>query len=232
MIAENASLLANPGFANPGAHADLLVAALAFTLQIYADFSGYSDIAKGIATLLGFDLVWNFRWPYLAANPSELWRGWHLSLSEWFRDYVFIPLGGSRRGFARTAVNLLITMTLVGLWHGAAWTYILWGLYCGLLLVAHRLWRILRGHAAPASGIQRTLLILCTFLSTVFGWVIFRSDSVAKLAAFVVQLPHAKITPVLVFTLLLLSLLPAWVCRQLCMLTCSVLMRQALTWLK
>lgn len=185
VIAENAAVIADTGFNHPsGLNFYLVLAALAFTLQIYADFSGYSDIAKGVAAFLGIDLVWNFDMPYISRSPSEFWRRWHISLSDWFRDYVYIPLGGSRGGRFATLRNLLITMVLVGFWHGASWTYILWGFYCGLLLVAYRVAEQ-AVRPVPAKGMPG-LLWNCSrwalfFGLTVFGWVIFRSDSIPTL---------------------------------------------------
>ena len=110
----------------------------AFAFQIYGDFSGYSDIARGISKVLGFDLMVNFGKPYLVSNPPAFWQNWHISLSTWLRDYLYIPLGGNRKGPARTYINLLITMFLGGLWHGAGWAFVLWGVYQGMILVIHR----------------------------------------------------------------------------------------------
>lgn len=155
---------------------------LAVALHIYADFSGYSDIARGIAALLGFNLVWNFRMPYLSANPAEFWRRWHISLSEWFRDYVYIPLGGNRQGFWRSQINVLVTMTLVGLWHGAQWTFVLWGVYQGLLLITYRLLALLRGRLIDRLSwlLHRTgLAHLIFFVLTIIGWLLFESNNVA-----------------------------------------------------
>src|SRR6185295_2592996 len=109
----------------------LLIGVYLFALQIYADFAGYSSIARGVAKLLGFELMRNFEQPYFATNITDFWRRWHISLSTWLRDYLYIPLGGNRRGPARTYVNLMLTMLLGGLWHGAAWNFVLWGLWHG-----------------------------------------------------------------------------------------------------
>ena len=117
------------------------VALYSFAFQIYFDFSGYTDMARGIALLLGFELPMNFLEPYLSRNPSEFWRRWHITLSRWLADYVYIPLGGNRRGSSRTYLNLALTMLLGGLWHGANWTFVIWGGLHGLLLIAHRLIR-------------------------------------------------------------------------------------------
>ena len=150
------------------------LATLGYTLQIYFDFSGYSDMAVGLAFLLGFRFPQNFNSPYRAANISEFWRRWHMSLSFWLRDYLYIPLGGSEGGATRAARNLLLVMFLGGLWHGAAWTFVLWGLYHGLLLAGHA-W--CRRHAlVPRAG---SLAALLTFVLVMVGWVLFRSPSVA-----------------------------------------------------
>lgn len=128
-------VFAAPGFASAPEH---LLAVYSFAFQIYFDFSGYTDMARGLALLLGFELPLNFKEPYLSRNPAEFWRRWHITLSEWLRDYLYIPLGGNRRGVSRTRVNLLLTMLLGGLWHGAAWNFVIWGGLHGLLLAAHR----------------------------------------------------------------------------------------------
>src|SRR5688572_13937202 len=114
------------------------LATIAFGLQIYCDFSGYSDMARGLASVLGFDIMVNFNLPYFASNIREFWQRWHISLSTWLRDYLYISLGGNRRGAARTYANLFITMLLGGLWHGAAWNFVLWGAWHGAGLVIHR----------------------------------------------------------------------------------------------
>ena len=153
--------------------------ALAFTGQIYADFSGYTDIAMGVALLLGFVLPPNFDLPYLATSPVDFWRRWHLSLSTWLRDYLYIPLGGNRNGRYR---NLMLTMVLGGLWHGASWTFVLWGAYHGLLLVsshvlAARLPRLSGAATPPAlQWVKRA----GTFYLVVLGWVLFRADSLGS----------------------------------------------------
>jgi len=168
---------------------ELGVALYAYAFQIYFDFSGYTDIAMGVAGLLGFRLPENFRHPYLAENPSEFWRRWHISLSTWLRDYLYIPLGGSRRGAARTYANLLVTMLLGGLWHGAAWTFVLWGGFHGAWLAVHRAvsgrdwWR--RGEAGAATPrTPRWLRRAVTFHLVALAWVPFRAGSLADTAAF------------------------------------------------
>lgn len=140
VVADNLAGTADRVFANPAASpAELLTGLLAFTFQIYADFSGYTDMARGIARILGFELMRNFRMPYFSRTPSEFWQRWHISLSSWLRDYLYIPLGGNRGGELLTYRNLMLTMLIGGLWHGAAWTFIFWGFLHGLILVAARL---------------------------------------------------------------------------------------------
>jgi alginate O-acetyltransferase complex protein AlgI len=148
-------------------------AAVGYSLQLYFDFSGYSDMAVGLAWLLGFRFPQNFDSPFKAENISDFWRRWHMSLSSWFRDYLFIPLGGSRHGALRTVRNLVITMFLAGLWHGAAWTFVIWGLLHGFFLAAHAVLRK-AGLTPPWVWLNRTL----TFLLVCALFVIFRSLSV------------------------------------------------------
>ncbi|WP_224365527.1 MBOAT family O-acyltransferase [Hyalangium versicolor] len=166
--------------------------ALAFTGQIYADFSGYTDIAIGVALLLGFVLPPNFDLPYLATSPIDFWRRWHLSLSTWLRDYLYIPLGGNRNGRYR---NLLLTMLLGGLWHGANWTFVLWGLYHGLLLVAAHLLvgRFPALKQTPSAAVL-WLKRLGTFYLVVLGWVLFRAENVSS-ALRVLRGMHAPAEP-------------------------------------
>lgn len=160
----------------------IFVGVLAFTFQIYADFSGYTDIARGCARLIGFQFDLNFRNPYYARNPQDFWRRWHISLSEWLRDYLYIPLGGSQGGRLKTCRNLIITMVLGGLWHGAAWNFVLWGAYHGFLLACHRFWSELRyrngrpsDSASSRSG--EILSVTCMFVFTMYGWLLFRATS-------------------------------------------------------
>jgi alginate O-acetyltransferase complex protein AlgI len=188
-IADRMAQFADPVFKDAGAYGSgaLWLAVLAYALQIYCDFSGYTDMAIGCAHLLGYKLAKNFDLPYLAANVSEFWRRWHISLSSWLRDYLFIPLGGSRAGGWGTARNLLITMTLGGLWHGASWTFVVWGVLHGLLLVAHRAFRgycECRTHleAALRTSAGTTLRIGLTFLSVALCWVFFRASTFADAA--------------------------------------------------
>lgn len=188
VLADTLAVYVDAAFSNP-AQADALTAWLglyAFAFQIYFDFSAYTDIAMGCARLLGFRLPPNFRRPYTAVSFTEFWRRWHLSLSFWLRDYLYKPLGGNRKGAVRTYANLMITMLLGGLWHGAAWTFVLWGGLHGLLLAAEkklgwdRLAHDYKGR--PARRIVRSLVI---FQLVVLTWLPFRAESWADFAAMV-----------------------------------------------
>ena len=160
------------------------IGVLAFSMQIYFDFSGYTDIARGCARLLGYKFPPNFERPYLAGDISEFWRRWHISLSKWLRDYLYIPLGGNRLGESRTLLNLLIVMGLGGLWHGASWNFAVWGLYHGGMLIVHRLWR--RGVEARGwtSVVDHRVLqpfwIALTFVLVTLGWIPFRAPDFAS----------------------------------------------------
>ena len=162
---------------------------LAYAVRIYCDFSGYSDMALGAAHLLGYKLTTNFNMPYLAANVSEFWRRWHISLSTWLRDYLFIPLGGSRGSRWFNYRNLLITMVLGGLWHGAAWGYILWGLAHGLMLVGHKQFKDFCADKPRLIAFLETsfgtgLRILFTFFCVSLCWVLFQPDLSKALAVY------------------------------------------------
>ena len=157
-----------------------LVGVLAFAVQIYGDFAGYTLIARGVSRLMGIHLIENFRAPYFARSPRDFWQRWHISLSTWLREYLYFSLGGSRHGRFRTYVNLLITMLLGGLWHGARWNFVLWGAYHGILLVfTHTLGGIRRQAGGKIwIGVQ----IALTFALTLFGWLLFRVDHIRQLA--------------------------------------------------
>ena len=159
---------------------DVLLAIYGYAAQIYCDFSGYTDIAIGCAMLLGYRFSRNFNAPYTATNPQDFWRRWHISLSSWLRDYLYIPLGGSRGSAARTCVNLMITMLLGGLWHGAAWTFVIWGALHGFYLIVHRVWNAI--HWPPLVRVRQTAVWrwtarLLLFHAVCLGWVFFRSPS-------------------------------------------------------
>jgi D-alanyl-lipoteichoic acid acyltransferase DltB (MBOAT superfamily) len=188
VIADNVGVIANKVFALGDPSFEILWAGVfAFAIQIYADFSAYTDIARGSARWLGFELTENFDHPYLARTPADFWRRWNISLSTWFRDYVYIPLGGSRATGPRWVRNVLVTFLLSGLWHGASWNYVLWGLYHGLLLVFTRAHQILRGPAPPSEAptalrmpavlkvqLLTGLQVVGMFGLTLVGWLLFR----------------------------------------------------------
>jgi alginate O-acetyltransferase complex protein AlgI len=190
-IADRMAQFADPIFADPAAYrtSALWLGMFAYALQIYCDFSGYTDMALGCAHMLGYKLAINFNLPYAAASIAEFWHRWHISLSTWLRDYLFIPLGGSRGTRWQTCRNLMITMTLGGLWHGANWTFVLWGIAHGALLIGHRLFRDV---SAQCPGMRRALegvpgrgvCIALTFLIVCLTWVLFRVTSVEKAGAY------------------------------------------------
>jgi alginate O-acetyltransferase complex protein AlgI len=189
IIADSMTLLTQPILTpngDPFGRLDYIVAILAYSAKIYFDFSGYSDIAIGTAGLLGIRIPENFARPYWAQNISMFWRRWHMSLSSWIRDYVFIPLGGSRRAPALTALNLFVAMAIAGLWHGAAWTFVVWGLWHGVGLAGHRVWseRIVP-RVAWLSGPGRFVPAVSTALTFAFvlvGWVLFAANSFSDAA--------------------------------------------------
>lgn len=157
--------------------------ALAYTFQIYFDFSGYSDMAIGLARIFGFYFKENFNQPYLSTSITDFWRRWHISLSSWFRDYLYIPLGGNRVGTARTYLNLMIVFFLCGLWHGASWNFVAWGLYHGLFLVAERALGSKISFRPPV-----LIRFLYAFFVTIIGWVYFRAADLASAHAFLTRM--------------------------------------------
>jgi alginate O-acetyltransferase complex protein AlgI len=177
LVADQVAPIADAAFADPSGltFTGAWIGALAYTVQIYFDFSGYSDMAIGLARMFGFRFPENFDRPYSAVSMTDFWRRWHITLSRWFRDYVYIPLGGSRVSQAVTVRNLMIIFLLVGAWHGAAWPFILWGVYHGLLLVGERLSGISTLPDARLAIPRR----LATFVLVVFGWVLFRSTDLS-----------------------------------------------------
>lgn len=189
-------------FDNPSLYSGFenLVGCIGFTIQLYCDFSGYSDMAIGLALILGYRFKDNFMAPFKARNPSEFWRRWHISLSTWLRDYVYIPLGGNRRGAARTYLNNFLTMLIGGLWHGASWMYVIWGAYHGLLLAVHKAikpyWKLpqqLKGR--PEVELANMLL---TFALVVAGFVFFRAPSlecVGEIATQIFTDFHPEVAP-------------------------------------
>ncbi len=192
-----ADRIVDPLFANPQQHGGLeaLFGVYAYAIQIFADFSGYTDMAIGIAALLGFTFPRNFASPYTATSVQDFWRRWHMTLSRWLRDYVYIPLGGSRKGRRRTSINIFLTMLLGGLWHGAAWTFVAWGALHGGWQVLERGWRRRSGrHRSVGPGWAWPQRVL-TFHVVCLGWVFFRADSFPTAGAVLGRLLEASPTP-------------------------------------
>jgi len=190
VLADGIAEYVGPVFAAPAAGITLTFldawgGALCYTLQLYFDFSGYSDMAIGLSRLFGVTLPLNFHSPYKSLNIIEFWRRWHMTLSHFLRDYLYIPLGGNRKGHTHRYLNLMITMLLGGLWHGAGWTYILWGGLHGFYLVINHGWQYLhkRFWNKPSSKSLQALSVFITFLAVVAGWVMFRADSLNTAAA-------------------------------------------------
>lgn len=185
IASELAITYVDPIFLDPAAHSslDLLIGAYAYGVQIYCDFSAYSDMAVGLAALLGYRFPWNFNQPYRAASLQDFWRRWHISLSSWLRDYLYISLGGSRHGMARLCFALMTTMLLGGLWHGASWNFVIWGAIHGGVLVAERLWREYRPAGAPV--LPHWAGVLVTFHIVTLAWIFFRASDFAVSTAFV-----------------------------------------------
>ena len=191
VVGDNIGGLVNGVYA-PGATPyapEILLGTYAFAVQIYCDFSGYTDIARGIGRILGFDFMLNFRLPYLAPNPSEFWHRWHISLSTWLRDYLYISLGGNRHGSFRTYRNLMLTMLLGGLWHGAAWNFIVWGAFHGALLAGHRALSGVFARLVPSTPVSKSPVSkwlwgaaarVFTFHLVCFGWLLFRVESLGQ----------------------------------------------------
>lgn len=196
IASELATRIVDPVFFDPSAYGavDLAVAAYGYAVQIYCDFSAYSDIAIGVAALLGYRFPRNFDQPYRSHSLQEFWRRWHISLSSWLRDYLFIPLGGSRGPVWKTCRNLLITMLLGGLWHGAAWTFVAWGALHGGVLALERIFR--RNARAGLIG------VVVTFHIVLLGWILFRSETFGSALAFLTGLATNWSAPMLVTPLI------------------------------
>lgn len=190
LIANTVAPLADHAFGADPAALDATTAwlgALAYTLQIYFDFCGYSNMAIGLAFMLGFTFPKNFDYPYAARSLTEFWRRWHISLSTWFRDYVYIPLGGNRLGRPKTIRNLLVVFLLTGLWHGAAWTFIVWGLFHGAFLMLERV-----GLGRLLDRAPRVLTHLYALLVVVAGWVLFRAETLAQAGAYLAAMADVR----------------------------------------
>lgn len=241
VIADNMAPLVNTIFArsSPVSGLECWIAVYAFALQIYGDFSGYSAIARGTARLLGFNLMTNFRMPYMASSPAEFWRRWHISLSTWLRDYLYVPMGGNRHGTAVTYRNIAITMLLGGLWHGASWTFIAWGAYHGALLLAFRPFeRRIQAAGTRPTGPLRILKTAVFFHLVCLGWLLFRSDTIGQAATMArFMFTNFTVTPMISYgaaTILFfagpLLLLESWYERSgdmLCLLKIHWILRAA-----
>lgn len=227
VVADNCAILVNQIFEAPDSlnGSALLLGAFLFSFQIYGDFSGYSDMAIGIARLFGFDLMRNFAFPYFSENIAEFWKKWHISLSTWFRDYVYIPLGGNRKGTANTIRNVFVVFLISGLWHGANWTFLAWGLVHALLFLPYFLGQ--GGNKSmniSPSFLRKVLNIGFTFLLTTLAWIFFRSDNIAQAGMifyniFSVSLLSAPNLPnlpaaILPVAMILLLLVVEWIGRN------------------
>ena len=180
LIADQAAMLVNPIFANVPAMTPLSawLGLMGFSVQIYFDFMGYTHIARGISLFFNIEMPVNFNHPYLAGNITQFWQNWHMTLSRWIRDYLFIPLGGSRVSLGRSLFNLVLVMTIAGAWHGAGWTYIVWGFYQGVMLVINKVYDMAKPGWLRAWGnhpVYIATMIWLTFCATNFGWIMFRS---------------------------------------------------------
>ena len=216
-IADNLATTVNQIFSLPHPTGfQTIVGMYGFAFQIYCDFSGYTDIARGVAKLMGFEFMLNFNLPYFATDPSDFWARWHISLSSWLRDYLYIPLGGNRGASWKVKRNLMLTMLLGGLWHGAAWNFVLWGFYHGFLLIVYRDLKPYGRKFFPARttfarGLLFTVNVLLMFALTCYGWLLFRADSFHQIAVMTASLRHplAGVDKTLAVPVLAYSL-PIW----------------------
>ena len=185
LIANNLAIIADRAFELPSGGLSVLGAWLgiiAYALQIYHDFAGYSDMAIGLGKMLGFDFPENFNFPYIARSVREFWRRWHISLSTWFRDYLYIPLGGNRISASRTLTNLLIVFFLTGLWHGASWNFVIWGLIHGFFMILERIWKNKKFLSIPG------LSLIYTWLIVLNSWVFFRADTLTQASQYLMAM--------------------------------------------
>lgn len=181
VLADRLSVFVDEVYTTPNAFSgfSILLAVVSYSLQIYFDFSGYSDMAIGTGKMLGFDLPMNFNMPYVSQNVTEFWRRWHISLSAWIRNYIYIPLGGNRKGNVRQNINLLIAMTLCGLWHGATLTFMLWGFIHGIALLVHKQF-LKRNKNKPTSLVLKIVFTIATFVFVSLAWILFRSETLSQ----------------------------------------------------
>jgi D-alanyl-lipoteichoic acid acyltransferase DltB (MBOAT superfamily) len=193
MVANPAATFADAAFwAGQPSGWTTLLGTLAFAIQIYCDFCGYSLIARGSGRLLGIEFIWNFNQPYFATSPRDFWRRWHISLSSWLRDYLYVPLGGNRKGRARTYFNLMLTMGLGGLWHGAAWNFVLWGLLHGAALAGERAYEDVLGPRRPR--LPAAVGWIGTMAVVLVGWFLFRCHSWEMIRGMTASLAHLNWT--------------------------------------
>ena len=212
-IADKLALFVDPVFANYSVYdtATIWLAILAYSIQIYCDFAGYSDMAIGAARIMGYELNINFNFPYLAKNMQDFWRRWHISLSSWIRDYVYIPLGGNRLGKRRTIINTIVTMFLCGLWHGAAWTFAVWGLFHGIALAVGRIVHSEKSDIKNSNKInfqlKSSLERLFTLFAMIVGWVLFRSQTFTQASSIIFKMlaPTGGVTWIQPFVLFIIA---------------------------
>jgi D-alanyl-lipoteichoic acid acyltransferase DltB (MBOAT superfamily) len=204
IASELAVRLVDPVFFDPSAYGalDIAAATYGYAVQIYCDFSAYSDMAIGLAALLGYSFPRNFDQPYRAGSLQQFWRRWHISLSSWLRDYLYVPLGGGRKGLVSSCINIMITMLLGGLWHGAAWTFIAWGALHGAVQAVERVWRHFRDGKA---GLPHWLGVIVTFHIVCLGWILFRAESFDLAMQMLEGL--TRMGPIMVLTPFLLALI-------------------------
>ena len=227
VIADSCADYANSAFTNSGGHpgSTLFLGALFFTFQIYCDFSGYSDIALGTARLFGIDLLRNFAFPYFSRDIAEFWRRWHISLSSWFRDYLYIPLGGSKGGTWMKVRNTFIIFIVSGFWHGANWTFIAWGLLNALFIMPSILFNtnrvnlniVAQGRYLPT--VKEFFSILVTFCLTIFAWIFFRAESLTHAFRYISKMFSSLFTrpesiPVALLALLVAFMAVEWIGRE------------------
>ena len=198
LIADRLAVYVNAVYGNPSSHSgsQLAIATYFFAFQIYCDFSGYSDIAIGAARVMGFKLMKNFNRPYSARSIAEFWRRWHIALSSWFRDYVYIPLGGNRVTSRRLYFNIAVVFLISGLWHGAGWTYVIWGGLHGIYLIISLIGKKIKTHTADfikhafSPRLYSLLCVLITFHLVTFAWIFFRANNISDAVLIVKKITH------------------------------------------
>lgn len=196
VFADNLSVFSDDVFTRTDIYSGLsiLMGVIAYSFQIYFDFSGYSDMAIGLAKIFGYDFNKNFNLPYASKNVSEFWKRWHISLSSWLQSYLYIPLGGNRKGQTRTYINLIITMVLGGLWHGANWTFVVWGLLHGIALCVNKLFRKITHHSKEHKGTPagNIVSVIITYAFVCFCWIFFRAESLSQASTIIKSIVTLK----------------------------------------